>query len=96
MELNRIDLEGPSITYEMLARRVCRHGTKPFAFVYGKSQNANPMSYSKEEFRTAVQRAGILQGLLFQDISTAINVGLSQTIRGIEPTPTPLEKVVKA
>lgn len=96
MELNRIDLEGPSITYEMLARRVCRHGTKSFASVYGKSQNANPMSYSKEEFRTAVQRAGILQGLLFQDISTAINVGLSQTIRGIEPTPTPLEKVVKA
>jgi hypothetical protein len=56
----------------------------------------NPLSYTKVAFREAVQRAGILQGLLFQDISTAINVGLSQTLNGIEPTVTPLEKVVKA
>lgn len=96
LELNRIDLTGPSITYEILARRVCRHSGKPFAFVYGKNPNVNPLGYDKEPFRIAVQRAGILQGLLFQDMSTAINVGLSQSIRGIEPTITPLEKVVKA
>ena len=96
LDLNAIDLTGPSITYEIMARRVCRHGNKSFAFLYGKNHEIDPMSYDKEPFRVAVQRAGILQGLLFQDISTAINVGLSQTIRGIEPTVTPLEKVVKA
>ena len=95
LELNGIDLNGPSITYEMLARRVCRHGNKSFASMYGKS-DVDPMSYDKEPFRVAVQRAGILQGLLFQDISTAITVGLSHTIRGIPPTQTPLEKVIKA
>lgn len=96
LEINRIDLTGPSITYEIMARRVCQHSGKPFAYVYGKHPDVNPLSYTKVAFREAVQRAGILQGLLFQDISTAINVGLSQTLNGIEPTVTPLEKVVKA
>lgn len=96
LELNNINLHGPSITYELLARRMCRHNGKPFAFVYGKDPNVNPLSYDKEEFRSAVQRSGILQGLLFQDISTSINIGLAQTIRGVKPTQTPLEMVVKA
>lgn len=96
MEINKIDLTGPSIAYEMLARRVCRHEGKPFAFVYGKNPGVDQMSYEKEQFRTAVQRAGVLQGMLFQDISSAINVGLSQTYDGVKPTVTPLEKVVKA
>ena len=96
MEINKIDLTGPSIAYEMLARRLCRHGTHPFAMVYGKNPNVNPLSYEKIEYRSAVQRAGILQGLLFEDISTAINVGLSQTYDGVKPVETPLEKVIKA
>lgn len=95
LEINKIDLTGPSITYEIIARRVCRSGGKSFALRFGQG-GVDPMSYDKEPFRVAVQRAGILQGLLFQDISTAINVGLSQNIDGITPTTTPLEKVVKA
>ena len=95
LEINGMDLTGPSITYEIMARRVCRSGNHPFAFKYGAG-GVSPMSYDKEPFRTAVQRAGILQGLLFQDISSAITVGLAQTIDGVEPTVTPLEKVVKA
>lgn len=95
LEINKIDLTGPSITYEIMARRVCRSGGKSFALRFGQG-GVDPMSYDKEPFRVAVQRAGILQGLLFQDISTAINVGLSQSIDGITPTTTPLEKVVKA
>lgn len=96
LELNSINLHGPSITYELIARRMCRHNGKPFAFVYGKNAGVDPLSYDKEEFRSAVQRAGILQGLLFQDMSTSINVGLAQTIRGVPPTQTPLEMVIKA
>lgn len=95
LEINKIDLTGPSITYEIMARRVCRAGNHSFAMKYGAG-GAAPLSYDKETFRTAVQRAGILQGLLFQDISSAITVGLAQTIDGVEPTVTPLEKVVKA
>lgn len=96
LEINGMDLTGPSITYEMLARRVCRHGHKPFAFTFGKNANVDPLKYDKLQYRDAVQRAGILQGLLFEDISTAINVGLSQSLNGIETTETPLEKVIKA
>lgn len=95
LEINGMDLNGPSITYEIMARRVCRSGNHTFAFKYGAG-GVSPMAYDKETFRTAVQRAGILQGLLFQDISSAITVGLAQTIDGVEPTVTPLEKVVKA
>lgn len=96
LEINNIDLTGPSITYEMMARRVCRHNGKPFAFVFGKNGSVDPLKYDKLRYREAVQRAGILQGLLFEDISTAINVGLAQSLNGIEPTVTPLEKVIKA
>lgn len=96
MEINKIDLTGPSITYELLARRLCRHGEKSFASVYGKNPKVDPFSYEKIEYRSAVQHAGILQGIVFEDISTAINVGLSQTYDGVEPTATPLEQVIKA
>jgi hypothetical protein len=96
LEINSIDLTGPSITYELLARRVCRSGDKPFSVTYGKNPNVDPMSYTKLRFRDAVQQAGVLQGILFQDISRSMNVGLAQTLNGKEPTSTPLEKIIKS
>lgn len=96
MEINGIDLTGPSITYELLARRVCRSGDKPFSFVYGKDPTVDPMSYNKLRFREAVHTAGALQSILFQDISAGMNKGLAMTLNGKEPTPTPLETVIKS
>ncbi len=96
MELNKIDLTGPTITYELLARRLCREGSKPFAFVYGKNMGVDQMSYTKLPYRKAVHEAGPLQAILFQDIGTGVNRGLAMTLNGIEPEKTPLEKVVKA
>lgn len=96
LEINGIDLTGPSITYEMLARRVCYSGNSTFAKTYGKNQNVDQMSYDKRPFRRAVQESGILQSILFQDISTGINKGLAQTLNNIEPVSTPLEKIIKA
>lgn len=95
LEINNIDLTGPSITYELLARRVCRNGDKPFSTLYGKNSNTDPMSYKKLRFREAVHTAGALQAILFQDISAGMNKGLAMTLNGIEPTPTPLETVIK-
>lgn len=96
LEINSIDLTGPAITYELLARRVCRSGDRPFSTVFGKSAGVDPMGYKKIRFRDAVQQAGVLQGVLFQDISKAMNVGLSQTLNGKQPTATPLETIIKA
>lgn len=96
LEINDVDLTGPSISYELLARAVCRSGNKPFAFVYGRQPNVDPMSYEKLQYREAVQRSGVLQGILFEDISKALNVGLSQSLNGVEPVPTPLEKIIRA
>lgn len=96
LEINDVDLTGPSISYEMLARAVCKSGSKSFALVYGSKPGIDPMSYEKVTYREAVQRSGILQGILFEDISTALNVGLSQSLNGIEPESTPLEKVIRA
>ena len=96
LEINGTDFDGPSIVYELLARRMCQKNGKPFAFTFGKAPGVDPMSYDKLRYREAVQKAGILQGILFEDISSAINVGLQQTLNGIEPEPTPLEMVIKA
>lgn len=96
MEINGIDLTGPSITYELLARRVCRSGNTTFAKVYGKDQNVDPLSYGKQRFREAVQDEGVLQGVLFQSISESMNKGLAATLNGKAPTPTPLEKIIRS
>lgn len=96
LELNGIDLDGPSITYELLARRVCRKGNDTFAKVYGRDPNVDQMSYEKYNYRTIIQKSGILQGMLFEDVSQSLKVGLSQSLNGVKPTPTPLEKIIKA
>lgn len=96
LEINGIDLTGPSIAYELLARRVCRAGDHSYATKYGKDPTVDPMGYNKLRFRDAVQQAGVLQGVLFQDISRSMNVGLAQTLNGKQPTETPLEKIIKA
>jgi hypothetical protein len=96
MEINSIDLTGPSITYELLARRVCRTGNDTFAKTYGKNQSVDPLSYTKLRFREAVQDDGVLQGVLFQSISESMNKGLAATLNGREPVDTPLERIIKA
>ena len=47
-------------------------------------------------FRDAVQQAGVLQAVLFQDISSGLIKGLSATLNGREPVPTPLEMIIKS
>lgn len=98
LEINKIDLTGPSIVYEFLARRLCRteSGNDSFAKIFGKKPGVDPLSYKKVWFREAVQTEGITQGLLFQDVGKSINVGLSQTINGVKPVETPIEKVIKS
>lgn len=96
LEINSIDLTGPSITYELLARRVCRTGDHSFATTFGKNPNVDPMSYKKLRFRDAVQQAGVLQAVLFQDISSGLVKGLSATLNGRKPVPTPLEMIIKS
>lgn len=96
LEINSIDLTGPSIAYELLARSLCRYGDYSFAKVYSKNPNIDQMSYRKLWFREAVHEAGALQAILFQDISAGMNKGLSQTLDGKKPTYTPLEQIIRA
>ena len=96
MEINGIDLTGPSITYELLARRVCRSGGTTFAKTFGKGGNIDPLGYTKQRFREAVQDDGVLQGVLFQSISESMNKGLAATLNGKKPVETPLEKIIKS
>jgi hypothetical protein len=97
LELNKINLTGPSIIYELLARRLCRNedGTETFAFTYGKNPNVDQMSYTKLGYREAVQRAGAVQAMLFEDISKGINTNLAMTLNGIEPEDTPFDKIIR-
>lgn len=96
LDINGKDLNGPSITYELLAKRVCRSGNDSFSKVYGSNPNVDQMSYKKLRFREAVQRAGVLQSVLFQDISHGMNIGLAQTLNGVQPVDTPLEKIIRS
>lgn len=98
MDTNEIDLNGPTITFEFLARALCRteSGEDTFAKVYGKNPNVDPHSYKKFWYREAVQNQGVLQGIIFQDVSKSLNVGLAATLNGKKTSETPLEKVIKA
>lgn len=97
LDMNKTDLTGPSITYEMLARRVCKgNGRFSFAKVYGKDPSVDQMSYRKVDFRLAVQESGVSSSLFFQDISKSINIGLAQTLNGEQPEETPLEMIINA
>lgn len=97
LEINNLDLTGISMVYELMARALCKvpGSNKSYASVYGKG-NADPMGYEKLQYREAVQKSSVLSGILFEDISSALDVGLSQTLNGITPTDTPLEKVIRA
>jgi uncharacterized Fe-S cluster-containing radical SAM superfamily protein len=79
-----------------MARRVCRSGNDTFAKVYGKNPNVDQLSYNKLRFREAVQDDGVLQGVLFQNVSESINKGLAATLNGKKPIPTPIEQIIKA
>ena len=96
LELNAIDLTAPAIAYEIMTRRLCRKNGKPFAYVFGKDPNVDQLSYEKLPFRKAVQEAGVLQGVLFQDVNRSLGVGLSASLDGKKPEATPLEMVIKA
>lgn len=96
LSLNNVDLTAPSIVYELLSRRMCRSGNSSFAKIFSKNSQIDQMSYSKLPVRKAVQESGILQGMLFEHMSGAIQVGLAQTLNGIKPTETPLEQIIKA
>ena len=98
-QINSTDLTGPCITYELLARRVCRDPSSPnrsFAYVYGNDPNCNQLGYVKQPYRTAVHESGVLEGILFQDSSKAISIGLARTLNGKKSEQTPLEKIIKA
>lgn len=96
MEINSIDLTGAYIIYELMARVLCRHGNDPFAYVYGKNKDVDQFSYTKLPFKDAVQLSGVLQGMLFQDVSKSMTRGLAMTLNGIKEEETPLEKIIKA
>lgn len=95
MSMNDVDLEGPSIIYEFLTRRVCRSGDDSFAKIYGKDPNVDQFSYIKQNFRTLVQNSNALSGLLFQDISNSCKAGLANTLNNKKQFETPLEKLIK-
>lgn len=99
-EINGTDLTGPCITYELLARRVCRdpnNTARSFAAIYGSNpKGANQLGYLKQPYRTAVHDAGVLQAICFQDSAKGMSINLAKTLNGGKTTVTPLEKIVKA
>jgi hypothetical protein len=97
--INKIDLEGPSMVYELLARRLCRDpddDNKLFASIYGKNMNVDKTSYQKLSYRIAVQKSGAVQAMLFEDISKGINVNLAKTLNGEESEETPMDLIMRA
>ena len=96
MSMNKTDLTGPSIIYELLARRVCRmENGDTFAKIYGKDSSVDQLSYKKANFRTLVQESNALSGLLFQDVSGSVRKGLASTLNGKKQVDTPLEQIIR-
>ena len=96
LSMNNIDLDSPSIIYEMLTRRTCRtEDNDTFAKIYGKNPSVDPLSYKKDNFRSLVQTSNFLSGLLFQDVSNSVKKGLCSTLNNRKQRETPLETIVK-
>ena len=96
LSMNNIDLDSPSIIYEMLTRRTCRtEDNDTFAKIYGKNPSVDPLSYKKDNFRSLVQTSNFLSGLLFQDVSNSVKKGLCSTLNNRKQRETPLEEIVK-
>ena len=96
LKMNKINLDSPSIIYEMLVRRTCRtEDNDTFAKIYGKNPSVDPLSYKKDNFRSLVQTSNFLSGLLFQDISNSVKKGLCSTLNNRKQRETPLETIVK-
>ena len=99
-EINNTDLTGPCISYELLGRRVCRNPnntSQSFAVVYANDpKGCNQLGYVKQPYRAAVHDAGLVQSIVFQDVSKGISVNLAATLNGKKSTTTPLEKIIKA
>lgn len=99
LTLNNKDMNGPAITYECLARELCRdpnNENQSFAMVYGKNPNTDTKAYKKIWYREAVQRSGFTQSIIFQDISTGMNRGLAMTLNGEKTKDTPIDKILRA
>lgn len=97
--INKVDLEGPSMVYELLARRLCRDKNNDntlFASLYGKNMKIDTTDYQKLTYRTAVQKSGAVQAMLFEDISKGINVNLAKTLNGEESEETPMDLIMRA
>ena len=98
-KINGTDLTGPCITYELLARRVCRdpsNTSRSFAYVYSRDPNCNQLAYTKQPYRVAVHDAGLLEGIVFQDPAKAMSVSLARRLNGKKSGTTPLETIIKA
>ena len=99
-EINNKDLTGPCISYELLGRRVCRNPnntSQSYAVVYANDpKGCNQLGYVKQPYRAAVHDAGLVQSIVFQDVSKGISVNLAATLNGKKSTITPLEKIIKA
>jgi hypothetical protein len=53
------------------------------------------MSYIKFAYREAVQKAGAIQAMLFEDISKGINVNLANTLNNVPTEDTPFDKIMR-
>ena len=97
--INKIDLEGPSMVYELLSRRLCRDPDDEhnlFASLYGRNMNINKMGYQKLTYRESVQKSGAVQAMLFEDISKGINVNLVKTLNGLKSDETPMDMIMRS
>lgn len=99
-QINNADLTGICITYELLARRVCRNPNninQSFSFVYAADpKGTNQLGYIKQPYRAAVHDAGLTQSVVFQDVSKGVSVNLAKSLNGEKTTDTPLDKIIKA
>jgi hypothetical protein len=98
LEINSIDLTGPSITYEILARRVCRIGdtNTPFAFAYGKNPNMSPYDYITMNPRAITRMYSTYAGLTFEDFDGSVMSGLLTTKSKRKEVASPMEPIMKA
>lgn len=97
LEISGVSYKVPSKIYEMIIASIYRSPTdtkKRYGQYFGKQTNPTGYDYKTGNVRSVVKDLSTFSGMVFEDISTMISNGISNSIDNVEEPVSPLEKII--
>lgn len=97
LEISGVSFKVPSKIYEMIIASIYRNprDTKErYGQLYARQNNPSGYDYVTGNVRSVVKDLSTFSGMVFEDISTMITNGISNSRENIEEAISPLEKII--